>query len=116
MPITRLINSLQGVINRCKKYSDFLQRFLPTSLICLLTGFYIGGNLAPVVTLWFPSLSIINQSVFCIFFIFGLEFINYYLIQSVVTSLFFKILFLHCRNLKQGILLGIFVDAFKVGS
>ena len=116
MPITRLISSLQGLITRSKKYSNFLERFLPTSLICLLTGFYIGGNLAPVLTFCFPWLFTLNQSVFCIFFIFGFEFVNYYLIRPVLVSSSSKILCIHIRNLKQGILLGIFVDAFKVGS
>jgi hypothetical protein len=116
MLTTRLSLSFKRFISRNITYFTFIKKFLSSSLICLLGGFYIGGNLAPILKLMTLNMFGVNQSIFCVFLIFVLEFINYKLVYTKVEQTFLSVIFAHTRNLKQGILLGIFVDAFKVGS
>lgn len=118
MLTTRLSNSIRKFRLRSFHYISSVKEFIPTNLICLLAGFYIGGNLAPIMGLLIINIQSINQSLFCFFFVFIFE-----LISKRLTDISIKkpvnletIFLLHCRNVKQGILFGIFVDAFKVGS
>ena len=118
MLTTRLSNSIKNFSLRSFQYINSVKEFLPTNLICLLVGFYIGGNLAPIMGLLIANIQAINQSLFCFFFIFIFEFISKRLIDiSIKKPINLETIFLlHSRNLRQGILFGIFVDAFKVGS
>ena len=68
MIVTRLTRSIQNFFIRSRNYSKLIGKFLPTNLICLFGGFYIGGNLSPTLTLCFKQVYIINQSVFCFIF------------------------------------------------
>ena len=118
MLATRLSNSVRAFTIQSFQYLGSIKKFLPTNLICLLAGFYIGGNLAPTMQLCILNIQTINQSLFCFSFVFIFELINKQFVSAPVKKVnnFKTIFLLHCRNLKQGILLGIFVDAFKVGS
>lgn len=116
MIVTRLTRSIQNLILKNKNYFKFLGKFLPTNLICLFGGFYIGGNLAPILSLCFIQICMLNQSLFCLIFICFFELASYYFLKWSQKFSSLRICFMHLRTLKQGILLGVFVDSFKVGS
>ena len=114
--VTRLTRLIQDLILKNKNYFRFLGKFLSTNLICLFGGFYIGGNLAPVLSLFFTQIYMLNQSLFCLIFICFFELLNCYFLKFSEKFSNLRICFMHLRTLKQGILLGVFVDSFKVGS
>ena len=116
MIVTRLTRLIQSLFFNNKNYFKFLGNFLATNLICLFGGFYIGGNLSPILALWFKQIYMLNQSLFCLIFVVFFEFINWYILKWSQKFSSLRVFFLHLRTLKQGILLGVFVDSFKVGS
>ena len=116
MVMTRLTRLTQVIILNNKIYFKFVGQNLPTNLICLFGGFYIGGNLSPTLSLCFTQVYILNQSLFCLIFTSVFELINLYFSRWFKKFAILRICFMHLRTLKQGILLGVFVDSFKVGS
>ena len=116
MIVTRLTRLVQVIVYKNKIYFKFLGKFLPTNLICLFGGFYIGGNLAPTLSLCFAQVYMVNQSLFCLIFTCFFELVSYYFLRWTKNFYSLQICFMHLRTLKQGILLGVFVDSFKVGS
>jgi hypothetical protein len=100
-------------------FNNNFERFyknIPSSLCCLLIGFFTGGNLAPVANVLPFQGSTVNQFSLGLIVVSLIEITNYILIYFSKYSKKKSYYNIHIGNFKQGVLLGIFVDAFKVGS
>ena len=80
--VTRLTKVIRIIVLKNKIYFKFIGKYLPTNLISVFSGFYIGGNLSPMLGLCITRIYTLNQSLFCLFFIGFFEFINWYFLRQ----------------------------------
>lgn len=110
---TRLFRIIRQIFLNSKYQFDLFQNVFTASLFFLFIGFVTGSSFCTILGLIRDSN--VWDGLVIIFMLFFFERVGkqvYNRSQSLNTQRFFK--FINCW--KTGILLGLFVDAFKVGS
>ena len=108
---TRLFRIIRQIVFNSKYQFTLFQNGFTASIFYLFIGFVTGSGFCTILSV-IPDIPIWFVSVFILVFFERIGQQVYKRAQTVETQRFLK--FLNCW--KTGILLGFFVDAFKVGS
>nr|YP_009057895.1 hypothetical chloroplast RF20 [Nephroselmis astigmatica]AID67740.1 hypothetical chloroplast RF20 [Nephroselmis astigmatica] len=111
---TRLMRFLQRNYRKFERRWNLLGNLFPAILLSVLTGFYIGNMWASIIG--YARQTGLEDAIIVMGWLIILEGLSAFIYQKNTRPVFHQNLWILINYLKIGFLLGIFVDAFKVGS
>ena len=113
---TNLITQINKTVHSIKSFTNYKFNSFSLQLLSILLGFFIATALSTIPAqtgdwgIVASAIIVTNQEI-----ISKITYQNY-LLKYYNNTLIFKICLKYCNSIKIGILYGLFVDAFKLGS